>query len=68
MCIHPKQVPIVNECFTPTTEEEVWARRVVEASAAAPGAAIAVDGKMVDRPVLARAQTILAKAAQFRRR
>ena len=68
MCIHPKQVPIVNECFTPTAEEEAWARRVVEASAAAPGAAIAVDGKMVDRPVLARAEAILGKAAQFRRR
>jgi citrate lyase subunit beta / citryl-CoA lyase len=68
MCIHPKQVPIVNECFSPTAEEESWARRVVEGSAAAPGAAIAVDGKMVDRPVLARAQVILAKAAQFRGR
>jgi citrate lyase subunit beta/citryl-CoA lyase len=68
MCIHPKQVPIVNESFTPTVEEEAWATRVVEASAGAPGAAIAVDGKMVDRPVLARAEVILAKATQFRRR
>jgi citrate lyase subunit beta / citryl-CoA lyase len=67
MCIHPKQVPIVNECFAPTAEEEAWARRVVEASAGAPGAAISVDGKMVDRPVLARAEVVLAKAAQFRR-
>lgn len=67
MCIHPKQVPVVNECFAPSAEEESWARRVVEASAGAPGAAIAVDGKMVDRPVLARAEVILAKAAQFRR-
>ena len=64
MCIHPKQVPVVNECFLPTAEEETWARRVVEASAGAPGAAISVDGKMVDRPVLARAEVILAKAAQ----
>jgi citrate lyase subunit beta / citryl-CoA lyase len=68
MCIHPKQVPIVNACFTPSVEEESWAKRVVDASAAAPGAAIAVDGKMVDRPVLARAEVILAKAAQFRGR
>lgn len=66
MCIHPKQVPVVNECFTPSPEEESWARRVVEASAGAPGAAIAVDGKMVDRPVLARAEVILAKAERFR--
>ena len=68
MCIHPKQVPVVNECFTPTAEEEAWARRVVEASAGALGAAISVDGKMVDRPVLARAEAILAIAAQFRQR
>jgi citrate lyase subunit beta/citryl-CoA lyase len=68
MCIHPKQVPVVNECFAPTAEEEAWARRVVEASSAAPGAAISVDGKMVDRPVLARAEVILAIAAQLRGR
>ena len=68
MCIHPKQVPVVNECFSPSAEEEAWARRVVEASAEAPGAAISVDGKMVDRPVLARAEVILATVAQLRRR
>lgn len=65
MCIHPKQVPIVNECFAPTEEKIAWARRVVNASAAAPGAAISVDGKMVDRPVLARAQAILALGDQL---
>jgi citrate lyase subunit beta/citryl-CoA lyase len=68
MCIHPKQVPVVNESFTPTAEEEAWARRVVEASAAARGAATSVDGKMVDRPVLARAEAILATLAQLRQR
>jgi len=68
MCIHPKQVPVVNECFAPNALEEAWARRVVEASAAAPGAAISVDGKMVDRPVLARAEVILALVAQLRGR
>jgi citrate lyase subunit beta / citryl-CoA lyase len=68
MCIHPKQLPVVNECFTPSAEEEAWARRVVEASAAARGAATSVDGKMVDRPVLARAEVILAMLAQLRAR
>jgi citrate lyase subunit beta / citryl-CoA lyase len=68
MCIHPNQVPVVNECFTPTAKEEAWARRIVEASAAARGAATAVDGKMVDRPVLARAEAILAIVAQLRER
>jgi len=68
MCIHPKQVPVVNECFTPSAEEEAWARRVVEASSEARGAAISVDGKMVDRPVLARAEVILAIVEQLRQR
>src|SRR6267143_5484431 len=67
MCIHPKQVPVVNECFAPTAEEEAWARRVVEASAAAHGGATSVDGKMVDRPVLALAETILTIIAKHRR-
>lgn len=66
MCIHPKQVPVVNESFTPTAGEEAWAKRVVEASAAAHGAATSVDGKMVDRPVLARAEALLAILAQLR--
>jgi len=68
MCIHPKQVPVVNECFAPTAEEEAWARRVVEASAAAHGGATSVDGKMVDRPVLALAEKVLASVAHFRNR
>ncbi len=66
MCIHPKQVSVVNECFVPSAEEEAWARRVVEASAEASGAAISVDGKMVDRPVVARAEAILAIVRQQR--
>jgi citrate lyase subunit beta/citryl-CoA lyase len=68
MCIHPKQVPIVNECFAPTADELAWAKQVVDASAAAPGAAISVGGKMVDRPVLARAQAILALADELRQK
>ena len=68
MCIHPKQVPVVNDCFTPSAEEEAWARRVVEASSEAHGGATSVDGKMVDRPVVARAEVILTMLAQLRQR
>lgn len=60
LCIHPKQVAIVNAAFAPTAGELAWARRVVDAAAAAGGAAVAVDGKMVDAPVLARARRLLA--------
>jgi citrate lyase subunit beta/citryl-CoA lyase len=63
LCIHPRQVVVVNACFTPDADEIAWAQRVIAADAAAGGAAVAVDGKMVDRPVVLRAQAILAEAA-----
>lgn len=62
LCIHPRQVPEVNAAFRPTEQEIAWAQRVVAADAASPGAAVAVDGKMVDRPVLIKAQSILVEA------
>ena len=63
LCIHPKQVAAVNEGFRPTTAEVDWAKRVVAADAEAKGAAVAVDGKMVDRPVMLKARAILAEAS-----
>lgn len=59
LCIHPKQVSIVNACFFPTEEEVAWARRVLNACEKANGAAVAVDGKMVDRPVIIKAEQIV---------
>ena len=64
LCIHPKQIPLVNDCFRPTAEEISWAQRVVEAAAAANGAAVALSGQMVDRPVIVKAQRILDEAGQ----
>jgi citrate lyase subunit beta/citryl-CoA lyase len=64
LCIHPKQVAVVNECFRATPEEEAWARRVVHAAAAAGGAAISLDGKMIDKPVILRAEAILARVGK----
>jgi citrate lyase subunit beta/citryl-CoA lyase len=58
LCIHPKQVGPVREAFMPTAAEVAWAERVLGAAAAG-GAALQVDGRMVDRPVLLRAQAIL---------
>jgi len=59
LCIHPRQVDAVHRGFMPSAEEISWARTVLDAATAAGGAAIAVDGKMVDRPVLLRAQAVL---------
>jgi citrate lyase subunit beta/citryl-CoA lyase len=52
----------VNAGFGPTAEQLEWARRVVAAAAQSQDAAVAVDGKMVDRPVLLRAQRLLDAA------
>ncbi len=66
-CIHPSQIEIVNQVFSPTQEQIHWARRVVTAFAEAEVqgvAAIRVDGAMVDYPVLKRARTIVALAGE----
>ncbi len=62
LCVHPVQVAEVNACFTPTGDEIAWARRVLDAATQAEGAAVAVDGRMVDRPVIETARRILAAA------
>jgi citrate lyase subunit beta/citryl-CoA lyase len=59
LCIHPNQVAVVNDSFSPSAEELAWAQRVLEAVQRAGGGAIAVDGKMVDLPVTLKAQGIL---------
>ncbi|MDR3455493.1 MAG: CoA ester lyase [Rhodoferax sp.] len=62
LCIHPKQLAIVQAVFTPTPERLDWARRVCKAFASAGGAAVAVDGQMVDLPVVQRARSVLRDA------
>ncbi len=61
--VHPRQLAVINEVFTPSDEERRWAQTVVDASrqAQATGAAVAVtaSGELVDRPVLRRALAIL---------
>jgi citrate lyase subunit beta/citryl-CoA lyase len=67
-CIHPSQIPIANEVFSPRAKELAGAERILAASreAAQQGVgAFLVDGKMVDRPVVARAQAIVDLAARL---
>ncbi len=62
IAIHPAQVPVINDVFTPTQAQIDKAKAVVAAFAANPGAgAVGVDGKMYDRPHLTRAQALLAR-------
>jgi citrate lyase subunit beta/citryl-CoA lyase len=62
LCIHPRQVKAVHEAFMPSADQLDWAQRVLAAAQAADGSAVAVDGKMVDAPVLLRARTLLGRA------
>jgi citrate lyase subunit beta/citryl-CoA lyase len=65
LAIHPAQVDVINEAFTPSTEELARAQEIVDLFAANPGAGtIGHKGAMLDRPHLARAQALLALAAR----
>ena len=64
MAIHPAQVPIINEVFTPSAAAVAQARAVVAAFEAHPGrGTVGIDGVMYDRPHLERARQLLARAA-----
>ena len=64
LCIHPKQVAHVNAAFAPTADELTWAERVMAAAAESKSAAVALDGRMVDRPVILKAEQIVREAAR----
>jgi citrate lyase subunit beta/citryl-CoA lyase len=61
LAIHPAQVAAINDVFTPGPDQIAKAKAVVAAFTAQPGAgAVGIDGKMYDRPHLARANALLA--------
>jgi citrate lyase subunit beta / citryl-CoA lyase len=65
LAIHPAQVDVINETFTPSAAERQAAQEIVDLFAANPGAgAIGYKGAMLDRPHLARAQAVLALASR----
>ena len=70
-CIHPGQVTIVNEEYTPTVDEVDYARKIIkldqEAAAAGRGS-WSLDGKMIDIPIIVRAQKLLARHEAIKRR
>jgi len=70
-CIHPGQVPIVNQEYSPSAEELAWATKVVteDAKHAAAGrASWSLDGKMIDVPVVERARRLLERYKAIRAR
>lgn len=63
IAIHPAQVAVINECFTPSAEELDHARRVIAAfEAAADTGTVGLNGKMLDIPHLKQARGVLAQA------
>jgi citrate lyase subunit beta/citryl-CoA lyase len=65
MAIHPAQIPVINDAFTPSEEALDWARRVLDAKAAADQAdrgVFVVDGEMIDAPLIAQAEQLLERA------
>ncbi len=69
MCIHPNRIAVVNRVFAPSEAEIAFAERVVAAFAraeAAGSAAIQLDGKFIDYPIVYRARRILEKIAAIR--
>jgi citrate lyase subunit beta/citryl-CoA lyase len=65
LAIHPAQVDVINEAFTPSAEEIAHARAIVQAFADNPGAGtVGLDGQMLDRPHLALAERLLAEAGE----
>lgn len=65
LAIHPAQVDVINEAFTPTAQEIAAAQEIVDLFAANPGVGtIGHKGGMLDRPYLSRAQALLALAAR----
>jgi citrate lyase subunit beta/citryl-CoA lyase len=71
LCIHPDHVPRINDAFTPSEEQIAHARRVIEAFRAAEtygSAAIQVDGRLIDYPIVSQAQRVLDLAERISRR
>jgi citrate lyase subunit beta/citryl-CoA lyase len=60
LCIHPSQIGPVHKGFAPTAAQVAWAEKLV--ALAGDGAAIKIDGQMIDKPVIDRARALLAQA------
>lgn len=66
IAIHPAQVDVINEAFSPSAEEVAWSRRVVDTFQSNPGlGTVGIDGKMLDMPHLKQAQRVLQLAERF---
>jgi citrate lyase subunit beta/citryl-CoA lyase len=61
LCVHPSQVAAIHAALAPSAEELAWARRVLEVAGQDTGA-VRLDGRMIDKPVIARARRVVERA------
>lgn len=64
MAIHPDQVSIINDAFTPNQSDIEWAERVLAADEQTESGVYEVDGEMIDTPLIKRAERILERASE----
>ena len=63
--IHPKQLEVINRCFSPSPEAIAEARRIVEAFENSEDGLVVVDGKLLEKPVLRSMRRIIAIAERI---
>ena len=70
MIIHPSQIPVAHELYSPTPEEVEYSKKVIEffeEEGLAKGlASVSMDGKMVDTPVYTSAQNVVARYEEIK--
>lgn len=64
LCVNPRQIPRVHAALQPEDARLAWAARVVEGAGASDGAAIKIDGEMIDKPILELARRLLSLAGR----
>ena len=64
LCVHPRQVATVNAAFAPAQADIEWAERVIAALSGDHGA-VAIDGKLIDKPIVDRARLVLAARESY---
>ena len=65
MAIHPSQVSVINDAFTPDEEQIEWARKVLQArdeAAAEDRGVFSVEGEMIDAPLISQAEDVIERA------
>lgn len=63
--IHPNQIEIINESFSPTKQQIDYAKKVILAASNTTEGVFSLDGKMVDKPIIERSKKILEKARKY---